>query len=71
VITEVQPGSPAAEKGLRPGDVIVEADRQAVNDPAMVAQAVRAAAERGDQTVLLLVKRGGQNRFVAVELERV
>jgi serine protease Do len=71
VITEVQPGSPAAEKGLRPGDVIVEADHQAVNDPAMVAQAVRTAAERGDQTVLLLVKRDGQNRFVAVELERV
>ena len=68
VVTEVQPGSPAAEKGLQPGDVIVEADRTQVSDPAMVAEAVRKAAERGKDAILLLVKRDGQNRFVAVPL---
>jgi hypothetical protein len=31
---------------------------------------VREAAERGDETILLLVKREGQDRFVAVRLER-
>ena len=70
VVTEVQPGSPAAEKGLQRGDVIVEADRKQVSDPKAVADAVRAAAERGEDTVLLLVQRDGQNRFVAVGLER-
>jgi serine protease Do len=70
VITEVQPGSPAATKGLRQGDVIVEADRKQVSDPKMVADAVRAAAERGDEAILLLVKRDGQDRFVALELEQ-
>ena len=70
MVTEVQPGSPAAEKGLQPGDVIVEADRKQVSDPTMVAEAVRKAAERGEDTILLLVKREGQNRFVAVGLER-
>ncbi len=70
VVTDVQPGSPAAEKGLQPGDVIVEADRKQVTDPKAVADAVRAAADRGDGTILLLVKREGQDRFVAIRLER-
>ncbi len=70
VVTDVQPGSPAADKGLQPGDVIVEADRQQVTDPKMVADAVRAAAKRGDETILLLVKREGQDRFVAIRLAR-
>jgi len=69
-VTEVQPGSSAAEKGLQPGDVIVEADRTQVSDPAMVAEAVRKAAERGEESILLLVQRDGQTRFVAVRLER-
>ncbi len=70
VVTDVQPGSPAAEKGLQRGDVIVEADHKKVTEPKMVADAVREAAQRGDETILLLVQREGQNRFVAVRLER-
>ena len=70
MVTDVQPGSPAAEKGLQRGDVIVEADRHEVSDPAMVAKAVQNATERGDESILLLVKRDGQDRFVAVKLAR-
>ncbi len=70
VVTDVQAGSPAAEKGLQPGDVIVEADRKQVTDPKAVADAVRTAAERGDETILLLIKREGQDRFVAIRLAR-
>jgi serine protease Do len=70
VVTDVQPGSPAAEKGLQRGDVIVEADHKKVTEPKTVSDAVREAAERGDETILLLVKRDGQDRFVAVRLER-
>jgi serine protease Do len=70
VITDVQPGSPAAEKGLQRGDLIIQADRKPMSDPAMVSAAVREAAERGDEAILLLVKRDGQDRFVALGLER-
>jgi serine protease Do len=70
VVTDVQPGSPAAEKGLQRGDVIIEADHQKVTTPKTVSDAVRAAAERGDETILLLVKREGQDRFIAIPLER-
>jgi serine protease Do len=44
VVTDVQPGSPAAEKGLQRGDVIVEANRKQVSDPKAVADGVREAA---------------------------
>ncbi len=70
VVTEVMPGSPAAEKGLQQGDVIIEADHQKVSDPKSVSAAVAAAAKRGQDAVLLLVKRAGQDRFVALKLER-
>jgi serine protease Do len=70
VVTEVLPGSPAADKGLRQGDVIVEADHQAVTASKSVADAVKAAAGRGDKAVLLLVKRGDQDRFVAVRIDQ-
>jgi serine protease Do len=70
VVADVREGSPAAMKGLQSGDVIVEVDHQQVTEPKTVADAVRDAAKRGDESILLLVKHEGQDRFVAVPLER-
>jgi serine protease Do len=64
VITAVQPGSSAAEAGLRRGDVIQEAGRQPVTDVADLRKAVQAA---GDEPLLLLVNRGGRTIYVALE----
>ena len=69
MIAEVAPGSPAARNGLRPGDVIVQAGSTMVSVPDDVADAVRAAAS-GDKPVLLLVERGDDRRYVAIELDR-
>lgn len=70
VVTEVVPGSPADEKGLQQGDVIIEADHQQVTEPRGMSAAVAAAAKRGEESILLLVKRDGQDRFIALRLEK-
>jgi serine protease Do len=67
VITEVDPASPAAQKGVKPGDVIVEVTQVKVKDPQEVMARVTAIKRTGRKSVLLLLSdsRGGL-RFVAV-----
>ncbi len=64
VVTDVQPGSLAAEAGLRRGDVIQEVNRKPV---ATVEEFQRAVRAGGRQPVLLLINRGGSTSFVAIE----
>ncbi|WP_242468874.1 DegQ family serine endoprotease [Rhodovibrio salinarum] len=68
VITEVDPSSSAAEKGLSPGDVIVEVDQEEVNAPGEVAQKIEQARKGGYRVVTLLVYNQGDFRWVAVRL---
>ena len=63
VVVNVKPGSPAAEAGLRRGDVIREVARRPV---AGVADFHRALRETGD-SVLLLIQRGEDPFFVVLE----
>jgi serine protease Do len=63
VVTEVLPGSPAAQAGLAPGDVIVEIDRKAVSSAEEVAKVVR---EGGPKERLLRVRNRSGTRFVTV-----
>ncbi|MGH6946959.1 MAG: DegQ family serine endoprotease [Kiloniellales bacterium] len=70
VVTEVVPDSAAAEKGLRPGDVIVEVDQEKVSDAGEVAAHVAKAKEQGYGVVTLLVYRGGEFQWIAVRIEK-
>jgi len=63
VVTAVEPGSPAAEAGLRRGDVVEEVSRNPVTSVGQFKSALRKAGD----VVLLLVNRGGQALFVPVE----
>ncbi len=70
VITDVDPGSEAAIKGLRAGDVILEVAGIPVSSPEDVARGVRKARERGRKAVLMRVKSGEQQRFIALPLKK-
>lgn len=69
-VVAVKPSSPAAEKRLQRGDVILEVAGVAVDDPQSFAAAVEHSAEEGSTRVLLLVKSGNRQRFVAVPTEQ-
>ncbi|HEX2215739.1 MAG TPA: Do family serine endopeptidase [Xanthobacteraceae bacterium] len=66
VVTEVEPNGPAAERGFRTGDVILEVAGRTVSSPADVRKALETAQGEGKRTVLLRVKSGDATRFVAV-----
>ena len=68
LITGVAADSAAAEKGLRPGDVILEVSQEKVSTPAQVAAKVQEAEQADRRSVLLLVDRSGELRFVAVRV---
>ena len=68
-VTEVAEGSEAFEKGLRAGDIITEAGQQKIASIADLNGRVDAAREAGRKSLLLLVRRAGDPRFVALTLE--
>ncbi len=70
VIDDIDPGSPAAQKGLKPGDVVVEAGQNPVSNPDDVIKSVEKVKKSGRKAVLLRVEDGkGDLRFVAVPLD--
>jgi len=67
VITEVKPNSPAAQKDVKPGEVIVEVTQEKVKQPQDVKTRVLAVQKSGRKSVLLLLSDAkGELRFVAV-----
>jgi serine protease Do len=69
VVTDVSGTSPAAEKGIKPGDIIVEVSQEEVKTPADVAAKIKAARDAKRKSVLLLVDQKGDLRFVAVRID--
>jgi len=64
VVTQVEPGSPAAEAGIQTGDVIQQVNRKPVRNVDDFVQKVEKATEK--DSVLLLIQRGQNSLFAAV-----
>ena len=70
VVTQLTPNSSAGKKGIKPGDVIVEAAQRPVSKIEDVANAVAGIRGAGRRAVLLRIESPkGQMRFVAVPIE--
>jgi len=68
VITEVSPNSPAAERELRVGDVIVEVQQERVNSPQEVQDRLERLRRQGRATALLLIESAQGQRWVPLRL---
>ncbi len=68
VVLGVDENGPAAEKDLRPGDVIAEVDQKAVSTPQEVRERVKSAQDNGYRLVTLLVNRQGDFQWIAVKI---
>ena len=67
-VAGVDPDGPAAQKGIKGGDVILEIGGQAVSKPADVKAGLEAAHKAGKKAVLMRVKNREGTRFVAIAM---
>ncbi len=69
VVQSVDPSGAAADKGLSAGDVITEAGQQPVASLADLQARIKEARDAGRKSLLMMVRRAGEPRFVALPVE--
>ena len=69
-VVGVDPNGPAAERGIKTGDVILDVAGKAVANTAEVRKALNDARTAGKNTVLLRVKTAEATRFVALPIKK-
>jgi serine protease Do len=69
VVAQVEPGSPAAESGVHPKDIITRIGQDAVSTPSEAAAKIHAAEHAEKDAVPLLVMRDGAPYYLALQLK--
>ncbi|PWK75725.1 DegQ family serine endoprotease [Aminobacter sp. AP02] len=70
VVTDVDPSSDAADRGIQAGDIITAVNSAEVKSPADVTQALSQAEKAGRKAVLFQISRENSNRFVALPVNQ-
>ena len=68
VVTDVARDGGAAQRGVKPGDIIVEVQQQAVSDPADVSAKVEAIRKQNRKSALVLIQGQDGLRWIPVPL---
>jgi len=68
IVSDVEPESTAAKAGILRGDIILEINREKVEKVAQYIKALQAAQEK--KSILLLIQRDQNTRFVVIETEK-
>jgi serine protease Do len=68
IVTDVDPDSSAAEAGIHRGDIVLEINREKVGSVTEYRKALQDAKDK--KTVLLLIQRDQNTRFVVIEQEK-
>jgi serine protease Do len=66
VVTSVDANSPIADRGIQPGDIVLEFQHEVLVNPADMQKRIDALKKDGKKSALLLVGRGDEQRFVPV-----
>ena len=69
LVQEIEADSPAAERGIAIGDVILEIDNKAVSSLSEFETAIDGVVESGRSTALIKASRSGEVRFLGLPLE--
>ncbi|MFK5977785.1 MAG: Do family serine endopeptidase [Rhizobiaceae bacterium] len=70
IVAEVKPGSNAARKGIKAGDVIASVNGEDVSGPQDVVKVVKEAGDLGRKAALFQIKRGDSSTFIAVPIPK-
>ncbi len=70
VVKDIESLSEAYDKGLRAGDVIAEAGQEKLRSISDFEDKIAEAREAGRKSILLLVRRAGEPRFVALSVDQ-
>ncbi|AQX27663.1 MULTISPECIES: Do family serine endopeptidase [unclassified Bartonella] len=68
VVTDVDSDADAADRGIRPGDVIVTVNNRSVKKASDIIDAIKDAKKLGRNAILLQVRTNDQNRFIALPI---
>ncbi|MBA3814106.1 MAG: Do family serine endopeptidase [Alphaproteobacteria bacterium] len=68
LVVDVSPKSSAAEKGIRPGEIILEISQVEVNTPQQILEQFKNAEKENRKSALLLISRNGEPRYVSIKI---
>ena len=69
VVTDIDPDSEAATRGVQVGDVVVAVNGTEVRSQGDIESAIKAASDAGRKAALFQIRSGDQNRFVALPID--